>query len=196
MLYSVSSIGTREKILEAARRLLESNAWSGVGLGEVAKAAGVSRQAIYLHFGSRSALLLALVEYVDEAEGLGELIEQVSDAGSGVEGLDRLVWLNSVYEPRIHTVVVAHDAARRTDPDLEAAWQDRMRRRRALYRGVVDRLGAEGALALPRNDAVDLLWALLGPRVHEDLVVERGWSRKRYEEHMSALLRGAITGSR
>ena len=196
----MSSTGTRERILDSARRLLENNAWSGVGLGEVAKAAGVSRQAIYLHFGSRSALLLALVEYVDEVEGLNELIERVRDADSGADALDRMVWVNSVYEPRIHAVVVAHDAARRTDPDLEAAWQDRMRRRRALYRGVADRLAAEGALALPRKDAVDLMWALLGPRVHEDLVVERGWSRKRYEDHMSALLRGALvrttTGSR
>ena len=190
----MSSSDTRERILTAARKLLEERAWAGVGLGEVARAAGVSRQAIYLHFGSRAALLLALVDYVDEVEGLSELVARVEDASSGAEQLDRLAWLNSVYEPRIRSVVIAHDAARRHDADLEEAWQDRMERRRGLYRRTVRRLEAEGALAagLTRKDAVDLMWALLGPRVHEDLVSDRGWSARRYETHMRTVLRGAL----
>jgi AcrR family transcriptional regulator len=197
MLDSVSSTDTRERILTAARELLEQRAWAGVGLGEVARAAGVSRQAIYLHFGSRAALLLALVDYVDEVEGLAELVARVDDASSGAEQLDRLAWLNSVYEPRIRSVVIAHDAARRHDADLEQAWQDRMERRRSLYRRTVRRLEAERALAagLTRKDAVDLIWALLGPRVHEDLVGDRGWSARRYETHMRNVLRGALLRS-
>jgi len=181
----VSSTATRQTILEAARELLERDQWSGVGLADVARDAGVSRQAIYLHFGSRSALLLALVDWVDEAEGLGDLVARVDEAPTGAAALDELVALNAA-------VVVAHDAARRSDADLEAAWQDRMRHRRALYRRVAIRLEAEGVLALPRDEAVDLVWALLGSRVHEDLVVARGWSRKRYEQRMRALLRTAL----
>ena len=190
----MSSGDTRERILTAARRLLEDHAWAGVGLGEVARAAGVSRQAIYLHFGSRAALLLALVDYVDQVEGLGELVARVENAPSGTEQLDRLAWLNSVYEPRIRSVVLAHDAARREDTDLEEAWQDRMERRRGLYRRTVRRLHAEGALAadLTQKDAVALMWALLGPHVHEDLVSDRGWSARRYETHMRTVLRGAL----
>ena len=188
----MSSDRTRQRILDAARGLLESDAGPGVGLGEVARAAGVSRQAIYLHFGSRGALLLALAERVDEVEGLTELTREVRDAPDGAQALDRLVWMNAVYEPRIRSVALAHDAARRDDPDLEVAWQDRMRRRRSLYRGVIDRLDDEGRLALPAKEAVDLVWALLGPHVHEDLVVERRWSRRRYEERMRAVLRAAL----
>jgi hypothetical protein len=36
------------------------------------------------------------------------------------------------------------------------------------------------------------MWALLGLRVHEDLVVDRGWSRKRYEARLTMLLRAAL----
>src|SRR3712207_7696672 len=43
------------------------------------------------HFGSRAALLLALVEHVDETEGLGDLVERVLAASTGAEQLDRLV---------------------------------------------------------------------------------------------------------
>lgn len=193
MLYTMSSSGTRERILSAARTLLEAGDLDA-GLERVAKAAGVSRQAIYLHFGSRPALLLALVDFVDESEGLAGLSAEVRGAPSGVEALDRLVRMNALYEPRIRAVTLAHDIARRRDPDLEAAWQDRMRRRRSLYADVVNRLEDEKALAgaLSPREAVDLIWALLGPRVHEDLVVDRGWSRKRYEARLGTLLRTAL----
>jgi AcrR family transcriptional regulator len=191
----MSSTATRRRILEAARELLESEAGPDIGLEQVAKQAGVSRQAIYLHFGSRGALLLALAEYVDESEGLSDLSGRVRAADSALEALDLLAWLNAEYEPRIRAVAHAHDVARRGDPELEAAWQGRMRARRALYAHVVKRLDDEGKLAegLTTKEAVDLVWALLGSRVHEDLVVERGWSRRRYEDRLRALLRKAVT---
>jgi AcrR family transcriptional regulator len=191
----VTSEATRTRILEAARELLESHAGAGVGLEAIARAAGVTRQAVYLHFGSRAALLLALVEHVDRSEGLAALVEHVHDAPSGAEALERLVHLNAVYEPRIRAVATAHDAARRVDADLEAVWQDRMRRRRNLCRHVVARLDEDGELGrhLDLSEATDLVWALLGPRVHEDLVAARRWSRRRYETNLLAVLRCALS---
>lgn len=191
----MSSRDTRKRILDAARELLESEARPDIGLEQVAKRAHVSRQAIYLHFGSRGALLLALAEHVDEAEGLRDLTRQVRQAESALEALDRLAWLNAEYEPRISAVARAHDVARRGDAELEAAWQDRMRARRSLYADVVKRLADEGELAdgLAPKEAVELVWALLSSRLHEDLVVDRGWSRRRYEERIRRLLRLAVT---
>jgi AcrR family transcriptional regulator len=194
MLYTMSSTDTKQRILDAARLLLETEARPDIGLEQIAKAAGVSRQAIYLHFGSRGALLLSLVDHVDRSEGLAGLTQRVRDAPTGTEALDGLVWLNAVYEPRIRAVALAHDAARRADPELEAAWQDRMGRRRGLYREVVKRLADEGALArgVTTQEATDLIWALLGSRVHEDLVSERGWSRRRYEARLRTILHSAL----
>ena len=40
---------TRTKILNACRALLEGDAGAATRMGDVAKAAGVSRQAVYLH---------------------------------------------------------------------------------------------------------------------------------------------------
>ena len=51
---------TRTQILDAARVLFEEHGYHGAGLEAVAKKAGVSRQAIYLHFPSKSELLTAL----------------------------------------------------------------------------------------------------------------------------------------
>jgi hypothetical protein len=55
MLYNMSSTrsqDTRTAIIDAARGLFEARGYFGVGLEEVAKKAGVSRQAIYLHCAS------------------------------------------------------------------------------------------------------------------------------------------------
>ena len=52
---------TRTQILEAARAMFEELGYHGAGLEAVAKMAGVSRQAIYLHFPSKAELLTALI---------------------------------------------------------------------------------------------------------------------------------------
>jgi AcrR family transcriptional regulator len=45
-------------------------------MSAVARAAGVSRQALYLHFADRAALLLAVVDHIDEREGLAAAIAE------------------------------------------------------------------------------------------------------------------------
>ena len=50
---------TRTKILQATRQLMEERRGLGVRMSDIAKAAGVSRQAVYLHFDSRIELLSA-----------------------------------------------------------------------------------------------------------------------------------------
>jgi AcrR family transcriptional regulator len=189
---------TRAHILRTSRELLEEHGWPGVGLDQVAREAEVSREALQLHFPSRALLLLALVEFIDEEEGLDALVEHVQGAPSGLEELDRLVWFSATYEPRVRAAALAHDVARHGDPELERAWQARMRTRRRLCLHVVERLQDDGLLAdgFGRDDAADLLWSLLSMRMHESLVTDRRWSRRRYEEHLRTVLRRALTNDR
>ena len=49
---------TRTRILKAAWTLLEASRGRGVKMGDIASAAGVSRQAVYLHFATRADLQL------------------------------------------------------------------------------------------------------------------------------------------
>ena len=65
---------TRYRLFEAARKLLLKRGFHGVGLEDIAEAAGVSRQAVYKsHFASKADLLLELVRHVHVAENLDEL---------------------------------------------------------------------------------------------------------------------------
>ncbi len=57
---------TRTRILEATVRMLEEQGGRGVRMGDIARESGVSRQAVYLHFASRTELLNAATRFVDE----------------------------------------------------------------------------------------------------------------------------------
>ena len=60
---------TRTRILQAALKLLEASQGQGVRMADIAKQAGVSRQAVYLHFSTRAELLIATTLYLDEVKG-------------------------------------------------------------------------------------------------------------------------------
>ena len=53
---------TRERILDAAREITEKHG-AAPTMSALARAVGISRQALYLHFPDRAQLLLALVAH-------------------------------------------------------------------------------------------------------------------------------------
>ncbi len=189
---------TRAAILDAARRLLEERGYHGIGLDAIGREAGVSRQAVYLHFQSKAGLLLALVEHVDEQHDLAASIAPIALAPDGPSMLDALVEHTASYTPLIHRIATLLDTARRTDPDAEAAWQNRMADRRAGHRRLAARLAQEGRLdrGWSIEGAADLLWTLTSIRVWEDLVIERGWPRTRYIRHLRQVLRASLLAPR
>lgn len=194
---STRAARTRVRILDAARLLLEERGYHGVGLESLAAAAGVSRQSIYVHFGSKANLLLALVAHVDEQAGLPELGSAVERAPSAVEALHRFIDLVATLTPRVYRTAAVLDAARRDAPEADVAWTDRMARRRVRCAHIVSRLADEGRLAhgWSREDASDLLWAMTSVRVWEDLVVRRAWSTARFRRHLRLTLERALVAT-
>jgi AcrR family transcriptional regulator len=186
---------TRDRILAAARRLLVERGYHGVGIEEIARAAGVTRQAVYRHhFASKAELLLALVEYVDRVEGIAEITRPVGEARSAAEALE--LGIRAVVEamPRVHDIARVLDSARLTDPAAEAAWQDRMAQRRAAMASGVRRLQSEGLLD-PRwtvAAATDLVWMMLSTQAYQLLVRERRWTSDEYVERLGRTLRAAL----
>ena len=185
---------TRTALLDGARRLLEEEGPGALTMERVAAEAGVSRRSAYLHVASRGELLLALLEHLDATEGLEESLRPVTEAASLPARLD--AWARHVasYHRRVLPVVRAVDAARRTDPDVQAVWDTAMERWAAGCRAVAEEAEATGALAEPWDaaTAADLLWALMGVELLEDLVEDRGWSEKLYAERLALLARRTL----
>jgi len=185
---------TRTRILEATWRLMEERNGQGVRMRDVAEAAGVSRQAVYLHFGSRTELMVATARYGDEVRGHDERLRCYRAATAGVERLEAFVEFWGDYIPEIYGIARALLAARETDQAVAAAWDDRMGVVREACRDIIERLHRDGTLApgWSLDEAADLLWTMLSIRNWESLTVERGWSTDRYVGRMQDLTKRAF----
>jgi AcrR family transcriptional regulator len=185
---------TRASLLSAARALLEEDGFGGLTIGAVAERAGVSRRAVYLHFGSLSDLIGALFDYVAESEGLQESLRRVREAPDGVSALNEWARHEATYHVSILPVARALEHAGRDNPDA-AVW----RRRIAEFqlrdcRLLAQKLHDDGCLALgwTAATATDMLWALISTEMLERLIVDRRWPPQRYAKLYALLLRNAF----
>jgi AcrR family transcriptional regulator len=185
---------TRTRILEATWRLMEERNGQGVRMRDVAEAAGVSRQAVYIHFGSRAELMVATARYGDEVRGLDERLRRYRAAITGVERLEAYVEFWGNYIPEIYGIARALLAARETDEAVAAAWDDRMGVVREACRDIIERLHRDGTLApgWTLDDAADLLWTMLSIRNWESLTIECDWSTNQYVGWMQELTKRAF----
>ncbi|VAW70081.1 Transcriptional regulator, AcrR family [hydrothermal vent metagenome] len=181
---------TRNRILDAAWALLEARQGQGVRMSDIAKQAGISRQAVYLHFSNRSELLIATTRYIDEVKAVDTRLELSRRAKTGVARIDAYIDAWSDYIPEIYGVAKALLAMKDSDEAAEMAWNDRMQAFRQGCEVAIEALDREGALApeYTVQQATDILWTLLSVRNWEQFTIECGWSRKKYNERIKRLL--------
>jgi len=186
---------TRLRILDAALRLVTRQGGADVTLGEVAREAGVSRQALYLHFADRAALFLAVVRHADDRRGLPGMIRRIQEAPTGEAALREMAATQARMNPGIWPLARALDSVRRQDDAAERSWQERLSHRLDGCRAIVAQLVREGSLRadLSRDVAADLLWTLSSLRTWEDLVLLRGWSAQQYEQRLGDLMLMVVT---
>lgn len=189
---SSESQETRERILQAAAAVLRDQ--QQFRMADVAAEAGVSRQAVYLHFDGRAELLIEVARYIDRVEGLAELAEGIWRAESAAEALDRFISLQVEYNPKIYPFVAEGLRGRYEDEAIKAAWEDRMASRRKACRKLVLWLKREQLLGAGWGveGATDMLWALTSIQMWEALVVETGWSPERYVSHLRRTLQRGL----
>ena len=186
---SSKNLSTRDRILQASLKLLQSGEGSAVRMSDIAKGAKISRQALYLHFPTRADLLIATTQYLDEINDIeGKLVE----SRTAISGEVRLmawvdVWGN--YIPVMYGVGKALWAMMDSDEEARAAWDDRMSAVKDGCRAAVADLKRDSKLtdSLSESEATDYLWALLSVRGWELLRIECKWTQERYIEVMKQL---------
>ena len=163
-------------------------------MGDIAKAAGISRQALYLHFASRADLLVATTHYLDEVRGLHERNRRWRVASAGLELLETYIEFWGHYIPEIYGLGKALLAVRDTDEAAATAWDDRMTSLKKGCRRTVEALYQDGMLAAEWtcDEATDVFWALLSVRNWEQFIIECGWSTEQYIERMKILVKRAL----
>jgi AcrR family transcriptional regulator len=185
---------TRKKILAETWRLMVEGRGHEVRMTDIAKAAGISRQAVYLHFSTRTELMVATTHYVDEVRGLNDRLAHYEAAVTGIEILEEYVEFWGNYIPEIYGIAKALIAVYETDEAAAAAWDDRMNAVRSGCRHTIDTLVRDEMLASgwSRDEAIDFFWTMLSVNNWELLTKVCGWSRSEYIERMKMLLKQTL----
>lgn len=187
---------TRDRILKACWTLLETGGAKPVRMSDIARAAKISRQALYLHFPTRAELLTATARHLDEVHDVNARLRPSRDARDGKDRLAAWVDAWGNYIPLIYGVARALMDMETSDEDARTAWADRMHAMRDGCAAAVAALERSGDLtpSLAPAAATDLLWTLLSVRNWEQLRQGCGWSQETYITGMQAAAERMLTG--
>lgn len=188
---SSKSSKTRNRILESSLALLEQSEGRGVRMTDIASGAGISRQALYLHFSTRAELLIATTHFLDDLKGANERLQASRQAASGTERLDAYIDAWGDYIPEIYGIAKALLAMSDTDEEAKDAWAKRMQDMREGCQAAVELLASDKMLVRDHSieQATDILWTLLSVRNWQQLTQECGWSQTRYIATMKIMAR-------
>jgi AcrR family transcriptional regulator len=190
---SSEKITTKIRILDTTWKLLEARD-KNTRMSDIAKAVGISRQALYLHFPTRAALLIATTRHVDYVKNVDRRLEASRAARTGIERLDAFIEAWGGYIPEIHGLSVALRGMLESDGAVRDAWNDRMQAVRHGCEAAVRAIAKDGLLNpdLSKHAATDFLWTLLSVENWERLVHECGWTQSAYQERMQAFAKVAL----
>jgi TetR/AcrR family transcriptional regulator of autoinduction and epiphytic fitness len=180
---------TRRAILDAAGVLFVDPGYAATPLTAVAAQAGVAIQTVYKIFGSKKALLSALVDITlagdDEPVPLAQR-QFVTDIQALTDARAKLARY-AVHLTETHTrqaqVMLALAGAATADPDAAAIWRKNLDERRQAMTMFAAELASTGQLQADHTveTAADALWLAMDVRNYDWLVRERGWSTERFQ---------------
>lgn len=185
---------TRVALLAATRSLIEEEGFERLTMAAVARRAGVTRRAVYLHFASRAELIAHFFEYVSETEKLAASTRPVWASPDAVTALAEWARHLARFHSRVVAATRAFERVYRTDPDAAPHRARYAREQLGACRRLAEWLEREQRLA-PEwtvESATDMLWGLISTDMIERLLVDRRWSRKRLAEHLTVLLQSTF----
>ena len=178
---------TRRAILQAARKRFAEQGYQATTLQAIAREAEVSVPTIYAVFGSKAAILSALVKSAGADEDIRALARDAftePDPGRQLQLAARVV--RSIQERDTDITDLLWQAGG-GDPDLAAVWRQSHHQQLARLGEIVSMIARKKALKpeLSIEEATDTLWALGSPEIYRLLVRERNWTPQRYEDWLA-----------
>jgi len=150
----------RERILAAARDLLEDDAAEGFSIDAVARRAGVARMTIYNQFESKAGLLEALFDSLAARGPLAEMGEIFKQQDPFIV-LDEYVAIFGRFWTLSRRAHGRLRAAALHDEELAAAMDARNERRRKGVAELLRRFGDKARPVVSRADAINVIYLLL-----------------------------------
>ncbi|MDQ1662614.1 MAG: hypothetical protein QOJ68_2594 [Blastococcus sp.] len=192
---------TRRRVMSAARELFLEQGYPATTVAAVARRADVSADTIYSGFGTKAALLKAVLDLAVGGDDQDVAVLERSDpqamraehdqrrqlamfaAGMSAQ-LERIRPLDDV----LRSAAAVDPAAAELRDDLQ------LRQRRAAMRTIVSWIASNGPLRelLTEDDAVAMVWTLTSPEVHGMLRAASGWTPERYEQWLRETLTSSL----
>lgn len=191
---------TRQAIVRAATDLFLADGYVATSLADVAAAAGTARPTVSAVFGSKPALLRAVLDQAlagdDEPVPVAERpwFRPVWDAPTQVAALEAYAEVCRVIAARAARLFEVVRRAADSAPEAADLWQALQDNRRAGAAMVVHHVRRLGPLdrQLSVQRATDLLWFFNDPAHYSALVVDRGWAERRFVGWLADQMKHAL----
>jgi AcrR family transcriptional regulator len=179
---------TRAAILDAAGRLFAEQGWTGTGMRDVARAAGVSVETVYSNFRSKADLLLAALDVAVVGDDLPIPVAErpeFTDLGRGSRAERARAAARLVREINERTYGMQRALREGAAGNSESGLAERLTEGEERRRVNVGQ-GLQLVAGSPVSDTErDGIWAVLSMDVYRLLVDQSGWSAARYEEWLA-----------
>ena len=186
----VAAADTRREILRAARRLFAERGFAHASVQQIAEESGVAVQTIYSSVGSKTALLLALNDLIDEEAGVAGLAATLLDETDPPRLIAQGVHLTRQLNERCGDLIRVLLSAEPAEPEAAAAVADGMRRHERGASRIAQRLAALGALqpGTTPERATTVLSMMTSPANWRQLTQNAGWTFDEAEAWLTASL--------
>jgi AcrR family transcriptional regulator len=182
------ALATRERIRDAGRELFLARGFAAATVVDIARAAGVAPQTIYFSYGTKAAVLSAIIdaEIVGDLEPIPLLerpaVRRLAKAADPTNRLGRAVSLLCDVTERVAPLYeIARSGA--TDPEVGALLDRHERERRQTHRALIDLVVGDLQDGVGAEEAADRLYALVSHDVYWLLVRRCGWPSQRWRRY-------------
>jgi AcrR family transcriptional regulator len=191
---------TRAAIIAAATTLFAERGYVATSISDIAARAGVSRATVFNAVGAKPELLIRAYQTAVRGREpdvpLGEQarsrrILAETDPHRLLAGYATVVTETG---PRIAPLYEAVRAAAHADAEAALLWQRLTGERRYGAGRVVRAVAKLGPLraGLNTRTATDVLWLLNDPALYRQLVIERGWSARRFRNWLTGTMQAQL----
>ena len=184
---------TRQRILDAAQRLMLGSGYRATTVAAIARAAEVHVDTVYELVGRKPVLMRQLIERAlsgtDGAVAAAERDYVKAIRAEPDPGRKLAIYAGAVrhIHGRMAPLFLALRDASATEPEAKEVWREISDRRASNMRQLAEDLRAAGGLrdGLSIDEAADVIWATNSAELYVLLTGERSWTPSRYESWLT-----------
>lgn len=177
---------TKLRIADAAQLRFARDGYSVTSMESIARQAGVGTRTVYAAFGAKREILNVICERWLERAGARTLAREILAAPEPRARLrGAATWLTTLYSAGFDVVRIL-DAAMDEDAETRELLHSKLRGRNRIMDALIASVDTE--LAVPLEDAQAIYRAFAAVGVYGALVIDAGWSPKRFEEWLADTL--------